>query len=244
MIRLILCGIFLLLFFTVSLPLFFIEWLIGLFNPYIKGISSLRIVQWAFKVLIFISGVDLTVIGEENVPKDTPVLYVGNHRSYFDTILTYARVPRQTSYIAKKETAKIPILKRWMLYLHCLFLDRDDIKQGLKVILTAIDYIKEGISVCIFPEGTRNHVDGTFMEFHEGSFKVATKSNCPIIPMSIINSAEIFENHMPKIKKAHVILIYGEPIYPDQIPPEQKKKIGQYCRNIIIENYHKYEDRL
>ena len=91
MIRVFLIAVFLIVFFLLSIPVFLIEWIIGKFNPRVRDISSLRIVQGAFKVVIFLSGVKLTVIGEENVPKDQPVLYIGNHRSYFDIVLTYAR---------------------------------------------------------------------------------------------------------------------------------------------------------
>lgn len=152
MIRVFLIAVFLIVFFLLSIPVFLIEWIIGKFNPRVRDISSLRIVQWAFKVVIFLSGVKLTVIGEENVPKDQPVLYIGNHRSYFDIVLTYARCPGLTGYVAKKEMLKIPFLSRWMKFLYCLFLDRTDIKAGLKTILTAIDYVKNGISIMIFPE--------------------------------------------------------------------------------------------
>ena len=78
--------------------------------------------------------------------------------------------------------------------LHCLFLDRQDIKAGMKTILTAIDKVKSGISICIFPEGTRNKGENELemLPFHEGSFKIATKAGCPIIPIAISNSAEIF----------------------------------------------------
>ena len=133
------------------------------------------------------------MIGEENVPKNQPVLYIGNHRSYFDIVLTYARCPDLTGYIAKKEMQKIPFLSRWMKFLYCLFLDRTDIKAGLKVILTAIDQIKSGISIMIFPEGTRGKgsSDLDLLPFHEGSFKIATKTGCPIIPVCINHSSEI-----------------------------------------------------
>ena len=141
MIRVFLIAVFLIVFFLLSIPVFLIEWIIGKFNPRVRDISSLRIVQGAFKVVIFLSGVKLTVIGEENVPKDQPVLYIGNHRSYFDIVLTYARCPGLTGYVAKKEMLKIPLLSRWMKFLYCLFLDRTDIKAGLKTILTAIDYV-------------------------------------------------------------------------------------------------------
>lgn len=110
----------------------------------------------SFKFILWEAGTKVTIIGEENVPKDTPVLYIGNHRSYFDIVLSYSRCPIRTGYIAKKEMERYPLLSNWMRYLHCLFLDRKDIKQGLKTILTAIEKIKSGISICIFPEGTRN----------------------------------------------------------------------------------------
>ena len=84
---------------------------------------------------------------------DEPVLYVGNHRSFFDILLTYSRCKRLTGYIAKKEMEKVPLLSIWMRFVYCLFLDRENPKEGLKTILKAIEYIKKGISICIFPEG-------------------------------------------------------------------------------------------
>ena len=150
MLRFIITALFVTLFLICSIPLFFIEWIIGKFNMDIKNRSSLAIVNWAFRVVLFISGVKITVIGEENVPKDQAVLYIGNHRSFYDIIATYVRVPRPTGYIAKKELLNVPLLSIWMKYLHCLFLDREDIKQGLQTILTAIDKIKSGISIFVF----------------------------------------------------------------------------------------------
>ena len=242
MIRFLLVATFVILFLVLSIPLLFIEWIIGKFNMDLKNKSSLAIVNWAFRVCLFLSGTSVTVIGEENVPKDVPVLYIGNHRSYFDILITYIRVPRPTGYIAKKEMLRYPLLSNWMKNLHCLFLDRKDIKQGLKTILTAIEKVKSGISICIFPEGTRNRVNDTFMEFHEGSFKIAEKTGCPIIPMSINNSAQIFEDHIPKIKKTHVVLEYGKPIYPAELSKEERKHLGVYTQNIIKETYFKNKE--
>ena len=242
MIRFLLVATFVILFLVLSIPLLFIEWIIGKFNMDLKNKSSLAIVNWAFRVCLFLAGTSVTVIGEENVPKDVPVLYIGNHRSYFDILITYIRVPRPTGYIAKKEMLRYPLLSNWMKNLHCLFLDRKDIKQGLKTILTAIEKVKSGISICIFPEGPRNRVNDTFMEFHEGSFKIAEKTGCPIIPMSINNSAQIFEDHIPKIKKAHVVLEYGKPIYPAELSKEERKHLGVYTQNIIKETYFKNKE--
>ncbi len=242
MIRLILIAVFLVLFLVLGIPLLLIEWVIGKFNQRAKDISSLRIVQWAFKVILFLAGTKVVIKGEENVPKNEPVLYVGNHRSYFDIVITYSRVPDLTGYIAKKEMLRWPLLVNWMKNLHCLFLDRQDVKQGLKTILTAIDKVKAGISICIFPEGTRNRVNDTFMEFHEGSFKVASKSGCAVVPMAIYNSAAIFEDHIPWIRKTTVIVEYGKPFYIKDLPKETQKRVGAYSRDLIMENYFRLKE--
>ena len=204
MIRLLVIALFLIVFFIFSIPLYLIEWLIGKVNPHARDISSLRIVQGAFKIILFLSGCKLTVIGEEHVPKDETVLYIGNHRSFFDVVITYARCPGLTGYLAKKEIEKVPFLSTWMRYLYCLFLDRKDIKQGLKTILTAIDHVKQGISIFIFPEGTRSTgADQTeLLPFREGSFKVATKTDCLIVPVAITNTSQILEDHF-HLSKAH-----------------------------------------
>ncbi len=242
MFRFICIAIFLILFLILSIPLLIAEWIIGKFNMDLKNRSSLAIVNWAFRCCLKIVGVSMTVIGEENVPTDTAVLYVGNHRSYFDILLTYIRVPRPTGYIAKIEMLRYPLLVNWMKNLHCLFLDRNDIKQGLKTILEGIEKVKSGISICIFPEGTRNKVNDTFLPFHAGSFKIAEKSGCPIIPISIVNSAAIFEDHLPKMKKAHVVIEYGAPIYIKDISKEERKFIGVHVQNIVKEAYFKNKE--
>jgi len=244
MIRLILVGGFVILFLLLSTPLMLAEWIIGKSNPDAKSRSSLAIVNWAFRCVRFLAGAKVDYIGEENIPTDTAVLYVGNHRSFFDIVLTYVRVPRPTGYIAKKEMEKVPLLNIWMKNLHCLFLDRKDIKAGMQTILAAIDLMKNGKSICIFPEGTRNKEDGTLLPFHEGSFKIAAKAGCPIIPMTINNSAALFENQFPRIKKAHVIIEYGKPVYIKELPKEQQKQLGPYIQEIILDTYRKNKQRI
>lgn len=235
MIRTIFALLFVILFLILGIPVLGVEWIIGKFNKQAADMSQLRIVQWAFKVILFICGTKLTVIGEENVPTNEPVLYIGNHRSFFDIVITYARCPRLTGYISKKSVEKVPLLNLWMKRLHCLFIDRENIKEGLKTILSGIDNVNNGISMCIYPEGTRNKTEGELLPFKEGSFKIAEKTGCAIVPMAISNSAEIFENHFPYIKKTHVVLEYGTPIYPKDLDKETKKKLGAHCQALLHE---------
>ena len=235
MLRFITLAIVLLAFLFFSAPIFFIYNLIGRKNKEKGDYLALRTVQWGFRLLLSITGVHCTYIGEDNIP-DEPVLFIANHRSQFDILLTYARCKRLTGYIAKKEMESFPFLSSRMKDIYCLFLDRENPREGLKTILEAIKHIKSGISICIFPEGTRNKgAEGSLMEFKEGSFKIADKTGCAIIPISISNTASMFENHFPKIKPAHVIIEYGKPIYPHELDKETRKHLGLYCSNIISE---------
>ena len=233
MIRLILVAIFLILFLVIFSPALIVEWIIGRFNPERKSKSSLWLVQKAFGIILFLSGTKVDVIGRENIPDDQPVLYVGNHRSYVDIVIGYRLIKGECGFIAKKEMEKIPFLRRWMKNIHCLFLDRKNIKEGLKTILAGIDKVKHGISIWIFPEGTRNK-DAGMMEFKEGSMKIAEKTGCPIIPVAMTGTAEIFEKHIPWIKKSHVTVTFGKPIDIKTLEKDQKKFLGAYTRDVIL----------
>ena len=236
--RTIITVLYILLFLILGLPVLGIEWIISKFNKAHADMVQLRIVQWGLKCVAFISGVKLTVIGEENVPRDEPVLYIGNHRSFFDVVVTYARCPGLTGYIAKDGVNKVPIFRIWMKRLHCIFLKRDDMKEGLKVILKAIEYVKSGISICIFPEGTRNkdrYNPTSLLPFKEGSFKIASKTGCKIVPMALIGTADILENHFPWIHSTDIKLIYGEPIDVSALDKDQQKHVGAYCQTVVEE---------
>ena len=240
MIRTILVLLFLLCFFIISIPLYLIEAIIGHFDIHKKERSSFVIVTTALKIIIWLSGIHLIVKGQEKVPKDQAVLYVSNHRSYFDIVTLYPLTNNTTGFVAKKELERIPFIRRWMRYMNCQFLDRENIKEGLKTILNCIATVKGGCSVCIFPEGTRNTGEElSVLPFHSGSFKIAEKSGCPIVPISMNNTISIFEKQFPRIKKTHVIIEYGKPIYVKDLDREQKKQLSQNCQKIIEDTIKK-----
>ena len=233
MLRLIIALVFIFFFLILSIPFILIEKIVALFNKGAKDRHYLAGVQWAFNRVMTICSIKTTVIGADKIPNES-VLYVGNHRSIFDIVVTYPLVPNLTGYVSKKAVEKVPLLATWMRNLHCLFLDRSCPREGLKMVLAAIEHINNGISICIFPEGGRNRGEElSILPFKDGALKIATKTNCAIIPMSINNTEAIFEKQFPRIKKTHVIVEFGDPIYPDDLPPEDKKRIGSYLQNII-----------
>ena len=230
---------FTVLYLIVMLPMQLITFIMQKLSPQ-KGDKLARaLAGFGFMIVEKISGSHITVIGRDRIPTDTPVLYIGNHRSFFDIIYMFNRSAGPMGFLSKIEVKKVPILNWWMMLLKCEFLDRKDIKQGLATILKCIENVKAGYSVMIFPEGTRNHEEGTLMEFHEGSFKVATKSGCPIVPVTFSHTGQVLEDHFPWIRKADVTIEFGDPIYPDRLDAEDKKHIGVYTRSIMLETLRK-----
>lgn len=239
MIRFLLTSSFVILFLIFSIPILILEWIIGKYNPKLKNRTTQAMVKWAFRGCSILAGVSLEVIGREHIPQEGAVLYVGNHSSYFDIVLTYLCFPHPTGYVAKAEMSKLPLLSIWMKNIHCLFLDRNNIKEGMKAILKGIEELKSGISICIFPEGTRNTSPDIILPFREGSFRMAEKAKCPIIPVSINNSSAVWEAHLPAMKKAHVIIEFGAPIHLEELSREERKFLGAHTRKTIQAMYDK-----
>lgn len=241
MLRTIVAALFAFLFLVLGLPVLGIEWLYRKINKKGADLSTLRVVQWALSVITTISGVNVIVEGAQNIPDDEAVVYIANHRSIFDVIIGYTHCPGLTGFIAKNNLEKVPILRVWMRRVHCYFLDRSNPRDGLRVILSAIEDIKRGISIFVFPEGTRTKT-GEMLPFKEGTFKMATKTGCAIIPVAITGTDEILRNHIPFIRKTTVVFHYGTPIYPDQLEADQKKHIGAYTQSVIADMLERDKD--
>lgn len=240
MIRIIILMIALVIFFTLSIPVFLTEWLLGKINMNARHKSSRFIVSNAFRICMFIAGVKVKVTGKENIPKDDACLFVGNHNGFFDIIVSYVVIGKVMGFVAKKEVKKVPFLNIWMYFVNCLFLDRKNVREGLKTILKGVDLLKSGISVFIFPEGTRSK-DGKMLPFKEGSLKMADKAGCPIVPVAMRHTAEIFENQFPKLRPGTVTIEFGKPIIISELEKEDKKFLGKYTQNIIQEMLDKPE---
>lgn len=236
MLKFILVSSMVTLFLVFSIPVLIVERYIGKRDPQKKGRQSLAIVRFMFRRILEVSGVHITVKGLENIPNDQAVLYVGNHRSYFDILVGYTTVPTPLGFMAKKEMEKIPLLSNWMRNVNCLFLDRENIREGLKAILGGVEKVKEGVSIWIFPEGTRNDAGNylDLMPFKEGSLKIAEKTGCPVIPVAITGTAEAYEDHLHRITSSRVTIEFGKPFIIKGLEPEKKKFVGAHARELII----------
>lgn len=210
-------------------PVLLVLWIASLFGADVTG-PAFSMTRWILGVILKLSGARLTVRGLENIPDDRAVLYCGNHRSWFDIIATYSIMPRVTGYLSKKQIAHIPLLGGWLVLSSSVPIDRKDIKKGMKSILECIDHINKGLNVFIFPEGTRSKVDGEFGEYHEASFKISQRTGCPIIPVVINGTRELFENHIPRVTPHDVVIDFRTPV-------SYEKHIGETLRGQMMEIY-------
>lgn len=236
--RIILVGLYLFIFGIFSIIALPLLWFIGKFNAGLQHRMSQGIVKMAFWKILFLSGIKKKVIGVKRVPRDRPVLFIINHRGFFDVILAFYTVPVLSGFVSKKEIAKVPGLRIWMWLIKCVFLDRDNPREGIKAILKGIENIKNGTSMFISPEGTRNSGEG-LLEFKQGSLKIAEKAGCPIVPVAITNANKVFEDHLPWIKATQMTIEYGEPIYIQELSKEARAELLEHCRERVLELYEK-----
>lgn len=218
--------------FVLSLPLLAVAVIVGLFSRTAMASIGNLWVKKSFLLVTKLCGVKTTYKGLENIPKEEGCLYVANHLGFFDVICVYPYLPGYCGMISKKEFSIVPVFAQWMKIIYCIFLDRKDIKDGLKKILRAIELVKDGVSIYIFPEGTRSK-DGQVHTFKEGSFKIAKKSGCKIVPIAITGTDEIFEKHFPRIIPGEVKIEFGEPIDTKLLSKDDRKFLGRKCANLI-----------
>lgn len=196
--------------------------------------------RWS-RTLLKMAGARVEIIGEDNIPKDTAVVFVANHQSNFDIPLMISSVPGTKGFIAKKEILKMPLVRDWMQLMQCVFIDRSNIRQQVKAISEGVQTLKNGQSIVVFPEGTRS-VDGNLNEFKPGSLKLATKSGSPIVPVAIINSRGLMPKGRMIITPASVKVVILNPI---EITPEMNKEtsaLAEQIKSIIESEIQRHED--
>jgi len=238
MIGLILFVLDVLLVCIISLIIYPLSLLIGLFDKKAKDIFSLRFVQFSLRTFMFAAGAKVRYIGLENLPRDgRAVVYTGNHRSFFDVIASYPVLPGLTGFIAKKEMIHWPVISWWMRGVYCLFLDRSNKRAGLKTILEGVQNVKSGVSMVIFPEGTRSHKEGHLGMFHYGSFKLATKAGAPVVPVAFSNSGAIWDDHLPWIRRETMVVEFCKPIETAGMSDSELAELPDRVREIVYERH-------
>ncbi|WP_300381196.1 lysophospholipid acyltransferase family protein [Clostridium sp.] len=189
--------------------------------------------SWA-EGLLNMAGAKVNVHGLENLPKDRNVLYIGNHQGNFDIPIYISKIPGLKGFVAKIEIEKIPVLSKWMEYMHCVLMDRSSLRRSSEAIVKGINILKEGHSLVIFPEGTRSK-GNSMGEFKSGSFKLGTKSKVPIVPVTISGSYKLMEANKKKwMLKPSTVDLYIHPlIETSELTKEEQDVLPRKVYEII-----------
>lgn len=168
--------------------------------------------------------VEIDAHGLENLPEQDGYILYPNHQGMFDLLAILQIMERPISVVFKKELVNIPFVKQICQCMGALALDRQDARQGMKVILEVAEQVKNGRNFVIFAEGTRSREGNKLLEFKGGSFKSATKAKCPIVPVALIDSYKAFDTGSIARQKVQVHIL--EPITYEEYKDKKTTEIA------------------
>ena len=152
-----------------------------------------RHIQYILKRAVRGGNIDLQVSGTENIPKEGGFMLYANHQGMFDVLAVAATCDIPVGAVLKKELYDIPFLHQVAICTKSFPMDREDVRQSLTVIQSVIREVKAGRNYLIFPEGTRSRNGNQMGQFHSGSFRCATRSKCPIVPVALVDSFKVLD---------------------------------------------------
>ena len=175
--------------------------------------------------------VKIEVHGKENIPKENGFIMFPNHQGMYDMLALIYATDKPLSVVAKKEVGNVPFLKQVFACVNAKLMDREDIKQSLKVIIEVTKEVSAGRNYVIFPEGTRSKNGNKLGEFKGGSFKAATKAKCPIVPVALIDAYKPFDNNSISnvVVQVHIL----KPMLYEEYKDMKTTEIASYTEKLI-----------
>lgn len=186
--------------------------------------------------------VKIDVHRQENIPREENFVFFPNHQGLFDVLSIIEASDRPFSVVAKIEVKNIFFLKQVFAIMKAKFMDRDDVRQSLKVILSVTDEVKAGRNFLIFPEGTRSKNGNHPGDFKGGSFKCAMNAHCPIVPVAMLNSYQAFDTN--SIHPVTVQVHFLEPLYYEDYKDMKSTEIAKVVRARIVERIEAAEKEM
>ena len=192
-----------------------------------------RHIQYILKLAVSGGNVDLQVTGLENIPQENGFMLYANHQGMFDVLAIAATCDAPLGAVLKKELYDVPFLHQIALCTKSFAMDREDVRQSLTVIQNVTEEVKKGRNYLIFPEGTRSRKGNEMLEFHGGSFRCATKSQCTIVPIALVDSFKVLDEKGSK--PLTMQLHYLKPIPYEEYAGMKPAEVAQLVRGRIEE---------
>lgn len=197
--------------------------------------------NWVFAIsriwsvlLLKASWLEVEVRREGEIEPGTSYVYLANHQSLFDIPLLLATVPGQVRMMAKRSLFRIPIFG-WALWAGGFIpIDRGDRSTARQSFAAAMKRLRLGVSILLFPEGTRSFTD-TLLPFQRGGFLLALKLGLPIVPVGIRGTRDVQKKGSWTIRPGPVVVCYGTPIQVADYGLRRKGELVEEVRRRIAE---------
>jgi 1-acyl-sn-glycerol-3-phosphate acyltransferase len=187
--------------------------------------------DWA-RWLLWAAGVKVNAVRFENIPPNTPVVYVSNHQSFFDMLAIMAVLPGKLRFVAKKEMQKIPLLGQAMKAANQIFIDRGNLPKALRAYEETAVAVRAGMSAVVFAEGTRSRT-GELQRFKKGPFVFAIACQVPVMPMYIAATFDILPKGSIWVRPKPISVYFGEPIPVEGLTYDDRDALSKQTRTVI-----------
>lgn len=194
-----------------------------------------RFTAYMSRVLLRATGSKVQINGIENVPANGPVLIVSNHQGHMDSLVIHGYINKTKGFVSIVEVLRYPIIRTWLAQMKCVFLDRKDPRQSLTCIKQGIEYLKDGHSMVVFPEGRLND-GGPTGEFQRGWLKLSTKTGVPILPVSIQNTYLALSYNGKKVRSASIVCTIHPLISTEELLKKDEEAFLDMLRTLTTPN--------
>jgi len=204
------------------------------FNP--SGRLNHRLAGFWAKIALWANGVKVGVEGLEHILGQGPYIFMSNHQGSYDIFALLGHLPFQFKWLAKREIFSIPILGWAMKATGYISIDRQGGRETVEAMKSAAEKIHQGMSVVIFPEGSRSS-DGSIHPFKKGGFTLAIKSQVPIVPIAISGSREIIQKGRMKVYPGSISILIDRPVETEGFTMKDREMLMVKLHGIILRNF-------
>jgi 1-acyl-sn-glycerol-3-phosphate acyltransferase len=188
------------------------------------------------KIALLANRVKVKIEGMEHLNGKGPYIFMANHQGYYDVFALLGYLPYQFKWLVKKELFSIPFFGWTMAAVGYISIDREGNRQTVEAMNEAAQRIRDGMSVVIFPEGSRSP-DGSIQPFKKGGFTLAIKSKVPIVPISITGSRDIMPKDKLTAASGEIRMLVDHPIEIQHCSLKDRESLMKKVRETISKNF-------
>jgi 1-acyl-sn-glycerol-3-phosphate acyltransferase len=183
------------------------------------------------RAAVRIAGVQVRVEGAVNIPPGV-CIFAANHVSNMDPLAFVPAIPRRVAILVKKEVFRIPILGTAMRMANLVPVDRENREAAAGTVDTSVQYLREGLSFAVYPEGTRSR-DGRLLPFKKGAFLIAIRAGVPVVPVSIVGAQDLLRKGEWSVRPGEVIVRFGQAVDVSAYTVEQRADLMARVEELV-----------